>query len=409
MIAWVGIVSVVEPASATLGTNDYPSNLALVPQDSVIDSWSFYNRECTSFVAWRLNHDNGLAFTNNMSGGHYGNAYEWKDNAVALYGSSVYNGTPAKGAVAWWDAYHGGAYGTGHVAYVDSVNANGSINIEEYNFSVTGGYSQRTIQSGSTNWPDGFLHLKDIVANPPAPAYTGITAMSSQIASDGSQHVYSGDAQGNIRETWWSPTSGGVSNNVIAGVGSPITAMSSRYFTSDNSQHIYYGTADGKVRETWWSPTSGGVSTNLLASPGSAVNALSSQVTSDGLQHVYYGTQAGKVYEAWFGGGNSVHVNLLVTRGSAVNAVSDQVAADGSIHIYSGTTDGKVYETWWSPTSGGVQDNLLWSSASQVNAMSSQIPSDGTQHIYVGEKNGNVYEVWFGNGNPVNINLLLNT
>jgi hypothetical protein len=69
------------PASATLGTNDYPSNLANAAQDSVVDPWHFYNRECVSFVAWRLSHDNGVSnFDNNMMGpngttGHFGNAY----------------------------------------------------------------------------------------------------------------------------------------------------------------------------------------------------------------------------------------------------------------------------------------------------------------------------------------------
>src|SRR5690349_5750841 len=71
-------------ASATVGIDDYPSNLKTATQDSVVDPWGFYNRECVSFVAWRLNNDDGLAFSNNMGGGHFGNAYQWKDNAVAL-------------------------------------------------------------------------------------------------------------------------------------------------------------------------------------------------------------------------------------------------------------------------------------------------------------------------------------
>src|SRR4051794_17738776 len=69
-----------QSSEATVGTNDYPSNLANAAQDSIIDPWNFYNRECTSFVAWRMNNDNGLAFTNNMGGGHWGNALEWWAN-----------------------------------------------------------------------------------------------------------------------------------------------------------------------------------------------------------------------------------------------------------------------------------------------------------------------------------------
>src|SRR5579862_5177280 len=47
--------------AASLG-NDYPSNLADAAKDSLVGPWQFYNRECTSFVAWRLNSANGIAF-----------------------------------------------------------------------------------------------------------------------------------------------------------------------------------------------------------------------------------------------------------------------------------------------------------------------------------------------------------
>ena len=152
-------------AHATLGTNDYPSNLASAAKDSAIDPWGFYNRECVSFVAWRLNNDNGVAFTNNMNGGHWGNAYQWPGNATAL--GYAFNAVPAPGSVAQWAMNYDGAGSAGHVAYVDSVNLNGdgsvaSIVVEEYNHDGTGHYDTRTITSGSTSWPSGFIHIKDL-------------------------------------------------------------------------------------------------------------------------------------------------------------------------------------------------------------------------------------------------------
>ncbi|HEU0266561.1 MAG TPA: CHAP domain-containing protein, partial [Candidatus Saccharimonadaceae bacterium] len=166
MLALAEIFSFVTPAQATLATNDYP--LANGTIDAT-DSWGFGTRECVSFVAWRLSHDNGMtSFSNNMNGGHFGNAYQWKQNAINLFGSSVYNETPAAGSVAWWDSNHGEALANGHVAYVDSVNTtNGSINIEEYNtYHNPYGYWSETIPTTSLNWPSGFLHLKDLgVAN----------------------------------------------------------------------------------------------------------------------------------------------------------------------------------------------------------------------------------------------------
>ena len=42
--------------------DDYPEELKEAGKDSLVDPWNFYNRECVSFVAWRLNDRNGLAF-----------------------------------------------------------------------------------------------------------------------------------------------------------------------------------------------------------------------------------------------------------------------------------------------------------------------------------------------------------
>jgi surface antigen len=168
-----------QPASATLGSNDYPTSIAgCVPagggspttcdlktsaQDSWVDPWGFYNRECTSFVAWRLNNDNQLAFSNGMGGGHFGNAYEWKDNAVSLgYSYTTATNSAVRGSVAWWAASYHGASSSGHVAYVDQVNADGSIDFEDYNAAMTGVHATHHYATNSPYWPSGFIHFKDL-------------------------------------------------------------------------------------------------------------------------------------------------------------------------------------------------------------------------------------------------------
>lgn len=123
--------------------DDYPYKYA---SSSGVDPWGFYYRQCVSFVAWRMNRDAGTtrapyAFSNWMSGGRWGNAANWDDNARAL-GYKV-NTTPAVGAIAQWDAWEGGAYGYGHVAYVEHVNSDGTINLSEYNWGTPLGYGER--------------------------------------------------------------------------------------------------------------------------------------------------------------------------------------------------------------------------------------------------------------------------
>jgi surface antigen len=90
-----------------------------------------YNRECTSFVAWRLHSRNGfdMPFHDNATG--------WGADAAAR-GYTV-NMVPATGAVAWW----GGGKGN-HVAWVESISGS-NVTVEEYNHDLHGNYSERTL------------------------------------------------------------------------------------------------------------------------------------------------------------------------------------------------------------------------------------------------------------------------
>src|SRR5689334_5463496 len=78
----VALLAPLAPVGATTGVDDYPDRLRNARQDSLVDPWNFYNRECTSFVAWRLNNDAGIAFTNQYDGHHWGDAAIWKQAAL---------------------------------------------------------------------------------------------------------------------------------------------------------------------------------------------------------------------------------------------------------------------------------------------------------------------------------------
>ncbi|WP_188432617.1 CHAP domain-containing protein [Kroppenstedtia guangzhouensis] len=127
----------------------YPYRFASV---SGVDPWGFYNRQCTSFVAWRIN-QRGYHFTNHMRGGHFGNATNWANNARRI-GLRV-NNQPAVGAIAQFNAGASGASGTyGHVAYVTAVNGS-TITIEEYNYRRYA-FSRRVIPANSVS---NYIHM----------------------------------------------------------------------------------------------------------------------------------------------------------------------------------------------------------------------------------------------------------
>lgn len=110
----------------------YPSELANAPQDSLVDNWGMYNRECVSYVAWKA------ASTGAYVPYGLGNAADWARNASA---HDIPVGSDARsGSVAVWEENDG--LGTlGHVAYVELVNGDGSIEVSQYNF-IHGRYSR---------------------------------------------------------------------------------------------------------------------------------------------------------------------------------------------------------------------------------------------------------------------------
>lgn len=133
--------------------DDYPLKTASM---SGVDPWNFYNRQCTSFAAFRINWNgtrSGQTFTNRYLGYHFGNAESWDDTARAA-GVPVYS-TPAVGRIAQWNPGVGGASSYGHVAYVADVYSSTDILIEEYNWSY-GAYTTRRITTAS-GWPSNFI------------------------------------------------------------------------------------------------------------------------------------------------------------------------------------------------------------------------------------------------------------
>jgi len=100
---------------------------------------NYYYRECVDFVAWRLNRDAGSTkapfkweWSDLTPSG--GNAYQWKHN-WENHGWKT-STTPVAGSVAWFGF---------HVSYVTSVNNDGTVTLEEYNFASDHLYGKRTI------------------------------------------------------------------------------------------------------------------------------------------------------------------------------------------------------------------------------------------------------------------------
>jgi len=118
--------------------DDYPWRAS-----SGLSPLRYVARQCTDFVAWRINRDHGS--TSAPFKYDWGNMTPGGGNASAWAGAWRNNGwktsnTPVVGAVAWFNG--------NHVAYVKSVSGS-NVNLEEYNWNSSGAYHTRTIPSSS--------------------------------------------------------------------------------------------------------------------------------------------------------------------------------------------------------------------------------------------------------------------
>ncbi|HUS26163.1 MAG TPA: CHAP domain-containing protein [Nevskiaceae bacterium] len=141
---------------------DRPNDISAA---NVISPYGYYYRNCTDYVAWRLD---SLGVGANLYKG-LGNAKDWPDRAAGK-GIGV-NGTPAAGAVA---VRTSGFYG--HTAFIEEVNPAGypagTIKVAQYNNYADGNFSVQ-VGTPSTLGFSRFIHFEAYEAAPtppPAPA-----------------------------------------------------------------------------------------------------------------------------------------------------------------------------------------------------------------------------------------------
>lgn len=128
--------------NATLKNNDASHHIGALSYQTPRNDYDhnargFAQNNCTAFAAWRIASRLGHPNFNDNWKTHWGDAGHWDDAARAV-GITV-NKTPKVGAIAVNDVHK-----VGHVAYVNRVYADGSFNVEEYNWNNPLAYGTRT-------------------------------------------------------------------------------------------------------------------------------------------------------------------------------------------------------------------------------------------------------------------------
>ena len=142
--------------SSFTGYNTYPYQDRCPAERDTFYAYGGYSCECTSYAGWKAYEYAGVTIS------YWGNAYSWASSARAR-GYEV-SKTPAANSIGQSSS---GVYG--HVFWVESVNADGSINVTEYNnWYATGLYSgiyqthdfgARTIGAGEV-WQYNYIILE---------------------------------------------------------------------------------------------------------------------------------------------------------------------------------------------------------------------------------------------------------
>jgi surface antigen len=159
-------------ASRELGIRDvYPDALKNIAKDSIADKYGMLNRECVSYVAYRVGTDKfdsimphwgGRDNRPGVPGVQSGNANDWDENARGA-GIKV-NDKPHVGSVMQWNSNGAEHSFAGHVAYVEKVNDDGSLVISQYNAGGTGDFSVEIISPQLLNLQKNqvnFIHFEE--------------------------------------------------------------------------------------------------------------------------------------------------------------------------------------------------------------------------------------------------------
>ena len=170
-----------------------------------IDVWGFYLRQCTSFVAWRMNRNAGATslksndpFRNNLSNPALSNAKNWATRLGML--GYVINNIPVVGCIAQWDANTNGALDNGHVAYVSKVSNDGTIEIEEYNWVPSCVYNKRTIKASV---PTNFIHFNSMLVSSTANLVADGSIVSNNSTIELGKSINVSAAVKNIGQQTW--------------------------------------------------------------------------------------------------------------------------------------------------------------------------------------------------------------
>lgn len=344
--------------------------------------YKFAYRNCTDYVAWKLDAANGW-----YVGASMGHAKSWKSWAQAKPRNYVVDDKPVRGAVAWWDGHEWNG-GYGHVAYVLDVTGDGKkVTLGEYNYNLDGTYSTRTINKENV---DGYIHFKDLDASTQSSANNTVLRVIKKNQSDGTNVVYWAKAD-SVYESWWRPGGDGVHHSKLVDIPQGDVKDIDVQILSDGLHLLYTATAHN-IYETWWRPNQGLHTSNPpIAHTDNTIRKVIKTVAPDGVHQLYAMTEVG-VDEYWWRPGGTVNKSRVFTLANPV-AMKKFFEPDGRQSLYV-ADQGYAYEVWWRPGVPGITVGQIIRIAQNdiVDLDLTVDPGTNQHHLFVGEAGSGAWE-----------------
>jgi surface antigen len=385
-------VFVPHSAGATAGVNDYP--YANSTPDGGPDPWGYPYRECTSFAAWRINHDLGVAFTWHYHGASFRDASTWA--AAATHAGVPVDHNPSSGSIAVFQPGVDGALSTGHVAFVLSSTAS-SITVEDYNYHKFAYWKHTLALAPSPGLQ--FIHFRSTGIGG---SWRQLLFRTGQIGfalnADNRQQVFATAATGALMTRYQTAINSTSWNSGFASLGGSwrrhqqvATAVN-----ADGRIEVFMVGLDGQLYTRYQTAPNGGFNSSWRSMggswPGNDVPTVG--YNADGRIEVFVIGNDHQLYTKYQTAPNgSFNSSWLSMGGSwpSSDIPATGVNADGRIQLYLVGNDHQLYTKYQTAPNGGFNSSWLSMGGSWLGNPAVGLNADGRQQVYLIGTNSQLY------------------
>ena len=362
------------------------------------DKYRFAYRNCTDFVAWKLDAANGWYVGVSM-----GHAKDWGSWAIDASRNYAVDMDPAPGAVAWWAANAHGMSSYGHVAWVKSVDGD-NVTVEEYNNPGGGTWGSRSFHKSKVS---GYIHFKDLDnssggSGTPQPTTSNYVRRMKKRSFGSAQQLWTATESAVYVDSWW-PGSGGISHQRVytAKANERVVDFDKITQLDGVTQSLYIATESteggntGGVYEVWWKGSGYSAPAKLLTQSGIRRVVADLQQSGSTITHRLYVLAQDGPYEYWWRDGIGVSNGYRLWNINNGFSIIKNVGVDGKDEVFVATSSA-VYSMKW-PVSGGIQRKVVTQLANTVGLAVQNKGS--TELLYTATQTG-VHETWTNTSKP---------